>query len=200
MRSLAASTGTSILPFVVTIGVALLGYVATYVNNLMMNRRKDRLDLVNRRINEFYGPLFIATESGEVAFRALWKKLRPQTALPDDRPPLGTELAEMTDAEFVEWRVWCEAVFGPMNDFREKLIHENAYLIEEEDPPECLLQFVTHASAFKVLLQKWKAGDFSERVTTDFPFPETLAGYSRDTYVRLKKEQLELLAKVQRGR
>jgi hypothetical protein len=35
-------------------------------------------------------------------------------------------------------------IFMPLNDIREKIIIEKAYLIVEEQMPRCLLDFVTH--------------------------------------------------------
>ncbi len=58
-----------------TIMLALIGYAVTYFNNLRLARRKERLELVNNQINDFYGPLFIASEAGDIAFTALQKKL-----------------------------------------------------------------------------------------------------------------------------
>jgi hypothetical protein len=45
---------------------ALIGYVATYVNNIRMGQRQAKLDRVNRQLSEFYGPLLaISSASGE---------------------------------------------------------------------------------------------------------------------------------------
>ena len=44
-----------------TILLAFVGYLTAFMSDRMLARRKDKLDLVNRRLNEFYGPLYVAS-------------------------------------------------------------------------------------------------------------------------------------------
>ena len=62
-----------------------------------------------------------------------------------------------------EWVLWMTTIFMPLNDVREKIIIEKAYLIVEQQMPPCLLDFVTHVVGYKAVLAKWADGDFSER-------------------------------------
>src|SRR5260370_486070 len=59
---------------ILTIIVAFLGYAITFLSAHMLARRRDNLDLVNRRLNEFYGPLYVASEAGNIAYRSLLSK------------------------------------------------------------------------------------------------------------------------------
>ena len=59
---------------VLTIILAFAGYLVTFMGTRMMARRTDLLRLVNQRINEFYGPLYVATVAGNIAYRSLLKK------------------------------------------------------------------------------------------------------------------------------
>ncbi|MGP8224619.1 MAG: hypothetical protein ACLQGT_00540, partial [Terracidiphilus sp.] len=47
-----------------TILLAFIGYLATAWSARMLARRMDKLELVNRRLNEFYGPLYVASQAG----------------------------------------------------------------------------------------------------------------------------------------
>ena len=67
------------------------------------------------------------------------------------------------DSEMKEWVLWMTTIFMPLNDMREKIIIEKAYLIVEEQMPQCLLDFVTHVVGYKAVLTKWAEGDYSER-------------------------------------
>ena len=67
---------TQIVSLVITVILALTGYIATYANNLRLARRKERLDLINKRIDEFYGPLYVASQAGYIAWRALLDKYK----------------------------------------------------------------------------------------------------------------------------
>ena len=59
-----------LIPALATILVALLGYLATYFNNLRLSQRSEKLARVNRQLSELYGPLFALTHAAETAWRA----------------------------------------------------------------------------------------------------------------------------------
>jgi hypothetical protein len=117
---------------VLTVILAFVGYLATFMSARMLERRRDKLDLVNRRLNEFYGPLYVASQAGNIAYRSLLKKQGKTQSFP------------ILDDEMKEWMLWMTTIFMPLNDVREKIIIEKAYLIVEEQMPRCLLDFVTH--------------------------------------------------------
>ena len=136
---------------VFTIVLAFAGYLVTFMSNRMMARRADRLRLVNQRLNEFYGPLYVATVAGNIAYNSLLKKQGK------------TQCHPIRDEDLKEWMLWMTTIFMPLNNVREKIIIENAHLIVEEQMPQCLLDFVTHVVGYKALLSKWAEGDYSER-------------------------------------
>jgi hypothetical protein len=173
---------------IITVLLAFAGYVITYLNSLRLAKRKERLDLINKRINEFYGPLYVASRAGEIAYKTLLFKVDKERVFGrgDNLPP--------DEKTLTEWRIWLQKVFTPLNEFREKLILENAYLIREEEMPECLLRFVTHVSAYKAMLSKWNMGDLSEYVPL-IDFPEELDEYATTSYRELKAEQLKLIGR-----
>ena len=145
------------ISLIVTVILAFAGYIVTYANNLRLTRRKERLDLINKRIDDFYGPLYVCSQVGYMAWRALLdKNKREGLFFDEDKPPSKKQLQE--------WRIWVENVFMPLNVFRENLILENAYLIREKNMPECLLRYITHVSSYKAMIKKWDAGDFSEYI------------------------------------
>lgn len=178
---------TEAISLIVTVALAFLGYLVTYLNNLRLTKRKERLELINKRINEFYGPLYIASKAGKIAYKALLLKLGKNEVfgvLGKDPPPDEKDLAE--------WRVWLKNVFMPLNEYREQLILESAHLIREEEMPHCLLEFVTHVSAYKAIVKKWEAGDLSEYAPL-IDFPTDIDEYASKSYKDLKKKQLALI-------
>ncbi len=54
---------------ILTVILAFAGYLITSLSAHMLARRRDKLDLVNKRLNEFYGPLYVASEAGNIAYR-----------------------------------------------------------------------------------------------------------------------------------
>jgi hypothetical protein len=165
-----------------TIALTFLGYMATYFNARILARKKDQLELVNKRLHEFYGPLYVSCKVGRMAFDTLGKKLSKDVF----------RVAEASEAELDVWFVWMSTVFMPLNDLREKLIIEKAHLIIEEEMPPCLLDFVTHVVGYKAVLVNWSKGDHSEK-TSLIAFPKALDEYAVASYAMLKNQQARLL-------
>ena len=163
-----------------TIALAFAGYLLTYLSNRMMARRADRLRLVNQRINDFYGPLYVATVAGNIAYKSLLAKQGK------------THCHPIRDEDLGEWVLWMKTIFMPLNDVREKIIIENAHLIVEEEMPQCLLDFVTHVVGYKALLQKWGEGNYTERRSM-IGWPPEFDLYVEQSYRALKAKQTRLL-------
>lgn len=165
---------------ILTIVLAFIGYLFTFMIARMMARRRDMLELVNRRLNEFYGPLYVAGQAGNIAYRSLLKKQGKTKSDP------------ILDSEMKEWMLWMTTIFMPLNDIREKIIIEKAYLIVEEQMPQCLLDFVTHVVGYKAVLAKWAEGDYTERRSL-IGWPPEFDHYVRRSYEALKAEQMRLM-------
>ena len=165
---------------ILTIILAFAGYLATFLSAHMLARRQDKLRLVNARLNEFYGPLYVASEAGNIAYRSLLTRQGKEKSDP------------ILDSEMKDWTLWMTTIFTPLNDIREKIIIEKAYLIVEQEMPQCLLDFVTHVVGYKAVLAKWSEGDYSERRST-IGWPPEFDVYVRESYAALKAEQTRLM-------
>lgn len=163
-----------------TVVLAFIGYLVTFMSNHMMARRADRLRLVNQRLNDFYGPLYVATVAGNIAYKALLSKQGKTQSHP------------VRDEDLAEWVLWMKTIFIPLNQVREKIIIENAHLIVEEEMPQCLLDFVTHVVGYKALLLKWAEGDYTERRSM-IGWPPEFDLYVERSYRALKARQTRLL-------
>jgi hypothetical protein len=165
---------------VLTIVIAFAGYLITIIGARMLNQHRDKLELVNKRLNEFYGPLYVASEAGNIAYRSLLKRQGKSVSEP------------IRDAELKEWILWMNTIFMPLNDIREKIIIEKAYLVVEEQMPQCLLDFVTHVVGYKAVMAKWAEGDFTERRST-IGWPPEFDVYVKKSFAALKAQQTDLL-------
>jgi hypothetical protein len=165
---------------ILTIILAFAGYLVTFLSNRMMARRADRLRQVNQRLNEFYGPLYVATLAGNIAYKSLLAKQGK------------TQCHPIRDEDLKEWVLWMTTIFMPLNDVREKIIIENAHLIVEEQMPQCLLDFVTHVVGYKALLARWAEGDYTERRSI-IGWPPEFDVYVEQSYKALKAQQTRLL-------
>jgi len=168
----------------VTVGLSFVGLIGKYVYDLRLARRRDALELVNRRLSEFYGPLFFSTQAGRVAVGALRRRLGQEYVFAKRSAP--------TERELSEWKVWLPAVLTPINEFREQLILKNSHLIRETEFPECLVDFVAHVAAYKAVLRKWESQDYSE-ILSIIDFPVELEEYAEQSHLELKAEQARLI-------
>ena len=168
---------------ILTIILAFVGYLVTYLINRMMQRRADHLRLIDQRLNQFYGPLYVATVAGNTAYYSLLSKQGK------------TQCHPIRDEDLKEWILWMTTIFMPLNDVREKIIIENAHLIVEEKMPQCLLDFVTHVVGYKALMARWAEGDYSERRSI-IGWPPEFDLYVEKSYKALKAEQTRLLHSV----
>jgi hypothetical protein len=187
-------SATAAVTLVVTVSLAFVGYVATYLYNLRLAKRASRIDLLTHQLRDFYGPLYVATQAGETAFRTLAEALGREGDLPGPGvAPTGTELRDsLDDDERRIWQTWFQHVLCPLNDIREEIILKNAYLIRESRIPACVEEFVAHASECKAIVQSWEGGDLSADVVVT-GFPSGLLDYSRDSYNAVKDELMKLL-------
>lgn len=165
---------------ILTIIVAFAGYAITFMSAHMLARRRDKLKLVNKRLNEFYGPLYVASKAGDIAYRSLLARQGK------------TQSEPILDSEMKDWMLWMTTIFIPLNDLREKIIIDKAHLIVEEKMPQCLLQFVTHVVGYKAVLAKWAEGDYTERRST-IGWPAEFDRYVERSYAALKAEQMRLM-------
>jgi len=178
--STSSLSGTLQNAAVLTIILAFAGYLVTFLSTRMMARRADMLKLVDQRLNEFYGPLYVASQAGNIAYRSLLHKQGK------------TQCHPIADSEMKEWVLWMTTIFMPLNDIRERIIIEKAHLIVEEQMPHCLLEFVTHVVGYKAVLAKWADGDYSESRSI-IGWPPEFDRYVERSYAALKAEQMRLI-------
>jgi hypothetical protein len=177
---------------IVTILLALIGYFATYFNNLRIAERKDRLDRINRQLSELYGPLLALIYSSQASWEVFRTRHRPNISFFKGDPP-------PSEADLAAWRLWMSEVFMPLNLQMEKVITEHADLLDELEMPQCFLDLCAHVSSYKAVLKKWEMGDFSEHKAV-IKFPKEILEYTTKTYQQLKFEQTKLLGGTSRKR
>ncbi|MEU1041755.1 hypothetical protein ACFYP4_05205 [Streptomyces sp. NPDC005551] len=178
---------------ILTVGLAFIGYLATYLNGLRLAQRQARLARVNMQLSDFYGPLFALMEANSRAYDAFAETY----ARPDGRDPFHHETPP-TEQELARWRTWATTVFIPnIRAMRDVVVTKADLLIEEEMPP-VLLQLCAHVAGYEITAAQWAAGRYEEHLSL-IPFPgRELREYTRDRFTRLKSEQAALLGR--RGR
>lgn len=172
---------------IITIVLAFAGYIITYLNNLRLAQRTERLDRVNRQLSEFYGPMFALIHATEITWSAFRSEYRVNNNYYfDDKNPPNNE-------EQKEWRLWIINVFMPINIRLYELVLSKSDLLVESEMPECLLLLCAHVAAYQSVLKKWESGDYSDHVSlVNFP-SQALLDYAAASFYQLKAEQTKLL-------
>lgn len=177
---------------VVTIGLAFVGYVVTYLNGLRLSQRQERLARVNRQLGDFYGPLFALTEANSRTFSAFVER----HARPGGKSPFAHE-PPPTPEELTEWRLWVTTVFLPNIQAMRDLVIKHADLLSEPAMPPLLLQLCAHVSGYEITTARWAQGHHDQHLSVvSFP-SEELAAYASQGFSALKKEQARLLGQRQ---
>ncbi|WP_458686247.1 hypothetical protein [Nocardia tengchongensis] len=173
-----------------TVGLAFVGYMATYLNGLRLGQRQARLVRINEQLSELYGPLLALMEANQRTFDAF----HADFALEDGRCPICDVLVP-SERDLAEWRFWATTVFIPNIKAMRDVIVSKADLLIETEMPAVLLELCAHVSGYEVTLARWTEGDLGDYVSIiKFPAQE-LHEYTRDRFARLKVEQARLLGK-----
>jgi hypothetical protein len=170
----------------VTIAVAVAGYA----NTLRLQRRKDRLDRLNRQLKDLYGPLLAATSASERIWQVFRQKNQTSGGFWE-----GSSSERPQDT--TDWQIWMISVFMPLNERMVEAITLGTDLIDEPKMPSCFLDLCAHVGAYRPVLAKWKNGDFTERASV-IPFPEEVHEHVKESFQRLKTEQATLLGSQRR--
>jgi hypothetical protein len=176
------------LGLIVTVLLALLGWFLTYLNNLRLARRADKLKYITTQIDELYGPLYVITQTGQILFQALRAKglRKGQKNVAEDAPRSAKDISE--------WRIWIEQVFQPLNEQLETILTSKAHLVIEEEMPHCLKRFLAHSAGYKAVIRKWELNDFSESSSV-IDYPDELVEYAEKSYQTLTTQQRRLIGK-----
>ncbi|MBI2426280.1 MAG: hypothetical protein HYV34_00365 [Candidatus Kerfeldbacteria bacterium] len=175
-----------LLSILATIGVALFGYAVTYIYNLRLARRKERLDRVTQQLDDFYGPLYITAKTIDTAYRTLLETMDRTSFFDDANPP--------TPEQWTQHRIWVKTIFLPLVNDLGTIIKNNAHLIREQEMPDMLIRVVAHSFTSQVLAYEWEHGDTRNELPA-IAFPTEILDYATRSYKELKHEQLALIGR-----
>jgi len=174
----------------VTIVVALLGYLAKYLNDLRLAQRKERLEHVEKQLRDLYGPLYAlctALEKAYASFRSFYRPGIPYWDPPESQPSRVT-----TAEEVAAFHLWVKEVFMPLNRQLVRAVVDHSELLEEPEIPQCLLDLLAHVSAYEGIMKEWELDNYSHHTPlVRYPGKE-LVPYATRHYLRLKKLQASL--------
>jgi hypothetical protein len=175
---------SAVLPVAGAILVAVAGYFGTYVNNLRIAQRKDRLDRINRQLSEFYGPLFGLCNTCRITAEEFVKVHTRRVEA--EGPQFSAEAGEN------RWKLWYEKVWMPLKLRMLDIIISKTDLIREPMMPDVLLMACAHIESATAIFAEWERGD-ATALTWIIAFPDELLTYLAQGFAELKAEQGKLL-------
>lgn len=167
---------------------ALAGYLFTYYNSKLETERDARLERVNEQLREFYGPLLACVTATASAYAAMVKQHSP------DGTRKGLSQAIQSNPEGPEacaYRLWMTEVLQPLNEKAAAIVTNRIDLLESSRMEQHLLRLVAHVYAYRVVIERWKEGDY--RQYSVLKYPDQLADYVQQAFAALKERQARLL-------
>jgi hypothetical protein len=163
----------------------IIGYFIKYYINKRLQKLNRTLEYIDKQINEFYWPLYVFTNAGKTLFNEIFDKC--------DK----TGFVENSGSKkpVLEWRLWVEEIFIPMNEKIEKLIFEKSHLVVEDTIDPCFIEFLDHSAQYKVLVKQWSLDVFLN-FHTEKKYPKALKTYIEDRLAKLRKEQRRIREKL----
>jgi len=163
----------------------IIGYFIKYYINKRHQKLNRTLEYLDKQINEFYWPLYVLTNAGKTLFNEIFDKCDKTGFVesPSSKKPV------------LEWRLWVEEIFIPMNERIEEIIFKKSYLVIEDTIDPCFIEFLDHSAQYKVLVKEWSLDVFLN-FHTEKKYPKALKTYIEDRLAKLRKEQRRIREKL----
>lgn len=179
---------TSWLPASATVCAAFIAALFAYGNNLRLHQAQERLRWVNAQLAELYGPMYSISEAGQVAWDEFCKEVQPDGGEPT--------IVDLTGSHRETFMSWMRNVFMPINRRLYELVVSRSHLLVGERMPDNYKEFCGHVAAYEVILYRWDKGDES-LIAASTHFPSGFREEIQKTFVKLKRQQQELLRRVE---
>ncbi len=179
---------TPVLPLAIPVALAIAGYFYTYYYGKRQEQRKNRLERINRQLDEFYGPLLAIVQSNQQA----WENF---LAKHNDNPNFYKKEQNPTPEQVAEFHNWMGTVFIPNNEKLHKIIVNNTSLLVEDKIPGVLLELIAHIMEFRINFSGRK-DEHAEVAESRSKYPgRPLLKYCEKCFSRLKTEQIDIIKK-----
>lgn len=106
---------------------------------------------------------------------------------------------DLTEDERREWVSWMSNVFMPANRRMYEILVTRSHLLIGDTIPEVYSQFCAHIATYEVVMYRWSQGDESV-ISSPIRFPDGFRDQIEDSFLALKRQQQELLRRVQPSR
>lgn len=179
---------TNISSLVLPVLLALFGYFFTYFYGKRQEQRKNRLERINRQLDELYGPLLAIVQTNQQAWDSFLSNH-------NDNPDFYKEKENPSPEDISEFHNWMGTVFMPNNEELHYIIVDNTSLLIENEMPQVLLELLAHIMEFRINFNARKE-THSEVVESVSKYPgKDLLAYCIKSFRKLKTEQIRIIKK-----
>ena len=178
----------------VSLGLAVIGYVSTTLQTLRASQHKERVARVSEQLKELYGPLLACVYASKASYAAMVKQceeLSPLRGVRTETQFRAAVIREPNGKAAVAYRQWVREALMPLSEKASELIIEHADLLEGEGIEPLLLQLVAHVSACKVIIKRWEEGHLQEHSVIGYP--DDVHTWVQKEFTQLKRRQASLL-------
>ena len=177
---------TTLLPLIISVLLALGGYLFTYFYGKRQEQRKNRLERINRQLDELYGPLLAIVQSSQQAWESFIAKHK-------NNPKFYKKEHNPTPEQVAEFHKWMATVFMPNNEKLYGIIINNTSLMIEDKIPKVLLDLYAHIMEFKINFSEREDEHAEVAESTRKYHGKALLQYCEEKFRELKTEQLQLI-------
>lgn len=171
---------------ILTISIPVILALIAYLNSLRLEQRKNRLERLNRQLDELYGPLLALVQSNQRA----WENF---IAKHGDNPDFYKKKSNPTPEQIEEFHNWMKTVFIPHNKKIYHMIVNNTSLLVEDEIPLVILKLFAHIMEFQINFRNRK-DERAEVTESRSKYPgKDLLKYCEETFKELKTEQIRII-------
>ena len=186
---------TSSLLSGIPIAAAILAAVAAYGFNIRLEKRKAELKFVSDQLQFLYGPVMALSHASRQAWIKFRQACRPHGSFFNPSDPPSKE-------ELEQWRLWMSEVFMPLNLKMEKVIIDNAHLLDTHTMPGYFQSLLAHTATYRAVIKQWPDNPIDANVpieqvvaenTARLNYPAELDREVTDIFNKLKQRQSQLI-------
>jgi len=197
----------------VTISLAIIGYLVKYFNDLRVARKQAdlkanhdklvfELDRVNAQLQHFYGPLKAINDTCRLSYQGFRDKYANTNYLAEGygKAVIRQKQPAATLDKDANYRLWLRSVIFPMHDRMLKILLARIDLLIEDHIPPCLELLSAHIQSYQHVIALWEAGDHRETSSVIHYPGEELTTYLNASFQTLKARQQQLIDTLERKR
>ncbi len=166
-----------------------VGWLVTHVLSIWKENKKRMIEAAlnhtEKQLEHLYGPLTFHVLEGQQTFRDLLNKLGRNTVFESDKP--------LPKDEWETWMFWTENDLLPRNEKIKSLLMLNTHLLDQEEMPECYVNFLNHCNSWWIAHKRWKEANIDYCWHSNNKWPKEFDEHVLNTFKQIKRRHHMLI-------